>query len=278
MAVQYFIYKSRNTVTPFITVNPNTINDSSTSIFVIGQGKESYGQPEQQSNIWVLENFANSTKPSSSILGQEWFNTSDNKMYSCVNESTQTYEKVNKPIVSATQPVAGILTKGDLWFNTTDQRIYVLGNDEITWIAVGPISQIPLAVQEEFYFNVVTTNATPSEMWLGGVSGTRLVIPTNESWLFNVNLVARAEESISEVVGIKFSGILDRPNAGATNIVGGSIAKDIIAVSASLQTPTLADALTQADVSNNSLQILVTGQAGKTIQWNATVKITKVIN
>lgn len=277
MAVQYFLYKSRNLVTPFVTINPNTIDDSSTSISLIGQGKESYGQPEQQSNLWQLENFANSTKPSASILGQEWFNTSDNKMYNCVDESLQKYEKVNKPIVSATQPTSGILTGGDLWFNTTDKRLYVLSSDDTTWIAVGPISQIPLTIQEEIYFNLVTTNATPSEMWVNGVSGSRLIIPANESWLFNINLIARAEESISEVVGIKFSGIIDRPNAGATNLVGG-LAKDILGVSASLQTPTLTDAAVQADITNNALQILVTGQAGKTMQWNATVKLTKVIN
>jgi hypothetical protein len=273
--VQYFLYKSRNTTSPFVVVNPDTIDDSSTSVFLIGQGKESYGQPEQQSKLWTLENFANTSKPAPAILGQEWFNTSDNQMYHCVNESQQTFQKISKPIVSAAAPTSGILTTGDLWYNTTDGRIYVLSQDGVTWTAVGPITSIPLPIQQEYYFNIITSNATQTEMGIDGVPSNRLVIPPNQSWLYEINLIARAEETVSEVVGMKFKGIIDRPATGATNIVGGG-SKEILGVSTSLQTPTLADASVSANTSANSLSIYVTGQAGKTIQWNATVEITIV--
>lgn len=276
--VQYFLFKKRNTTpTPDIIINPDTIDSSSTSVFLIGQGQESYGQPQQQDVLWMLENFAKNTAPSPAILGQEWFNINDNMMYHCINETTQTFQKINKPIVSATQPSAGILTPGDLWYNTVDGRLYILSVNGTTWTAIGPISTIPLSVEQEYYFNVVTSTSLQTQMSLSGVSGAQLVIPINTSWLFSIDVIGRAEESISEVVGIHFSGILDRPSTGPVNIVGG-IGKSIYGVSPSLQTPTLADATVLADAGDNSLGVYVTGQAGKTIQWNATVKLTIVSN
>jgi len=276
--VQYLLFKSRNTSsTPDIIINPDTIDTSHTSVALIGQGQESYGQPQQQDILWMLENFAKSTAPAPAILGQEWFNLNDNQMYHCINESTQTFQKINKPIVSATQPSAGILTPGDLWYNTTDGRLYVLSTNGVTWTAIGPISTVPLSVEQQYYFNVVTSTATQAEMLLSGAAGSYLVIPTNTSWLFSIDLIGRAEENISEVAGFHFEGILDNPNAGAVNIVG-DVSKTIYGITPSLQTPTTVDASVTADTSNNALGIYVTGQAGKTIQWIATVKLTIVTN
>src|ERR1700692_2281852 len=104
MAVAYQLFKARNQVTPFIIVQPDTVNNTSTSLSFIGQTLTNYGQVEQQDTLSLLENFANSSAPSVGILGQEWFNIADNQMYQCVNESLQTWNKINKPIVSATQP------------------------------------------------------------------------------------------------------------------------------------------------------------------------------
>ena len=77
--VQYLLFKKRNSQTPFLVVNENTIDSTSTSVFFVGKRTESYGPAEEQSKLWLLENFANSTSPAAAVLGQEWFNTSDNK-------------------------------------------------------------------------------------------------------------------------------------------------------------------------------------------------------
>jgi len=273
MANQYLLYKTRTPLVPFLIINPDTINDSSTSLTFIGQTLSNYGQIEQQDQLSLLENFANATAPSNAILGQEWFNTSDGNMYACTNENGQVFAKISKPIVSATTPTSGILTSGDLWFNTTTSVLNVLGSDNITWIAVGPISQVPLSVEQKYYMNLVTTNATPSELYVNGVIGNRLVITAGSSWLFKVTLIARVTESISEAIGITFSGILDFPTSGGSaNIIGG-IEKNLFGITSTL---TGADANITADSVNNSLKITVTGNSGKTIVWNAVVDVVSV--
>src|SRR5690606_36576893 len=113
----YLIYKSADTVTPFAVVNENNIDNTSTSVFLIGKRKESYGEPEQQSKVWMLESFANNVAPLNAILGQSWYNTADDKAYACVDEGTQTFEKINNPLVAASAPGLSLST-GNLWYNT----------------------------------------------------------------------------------------------------------------------------------------------------------------
>lgn len=50
----YLLYKSNDTITPFVVVNDNTIDSTATSVFLVGKRKEAYGQPEQQSKLWMF--------------------------------------------------------------------------------------------------------------------------------------------------------------------------------------------------------------------------------
>lgn len=267
--VQYLIYKTRNNVTPFMILNPDTIDSTSTSLFFVGKQTQAYGQPMEQSTLWTLENFANPTQPAIGILGQEWFNSFDNKMYVCTNESLQTWEKVNKPYVGATAPTAN-LEIGDTWYNSTNNTLYAYTG--VVWTAIGPNSSVPTAIHEMVYLTATTTDATPNELFVNGIANSYLTIIPNSSWLFEVNLIGRVSETTSEVVSILFRGTLDRPNVGATNIPGG-VETQIFNITNTLTT---AGATVSADVTNNALNITVVGQAAKTIQWNAIVSLTAV--
>ncbi len=273
--VQYLLYKKANAVTPFVIVNENTIDSSSTSVYLVGKRKESYGQPEQQSKLWMLENFANSTQPSPAILGQHWFNTADGKMYNCVDEGAQLFEKVNKPIVSASAPLSNI-TSGDLWWNTTDGLLYVYNGATLSWIQAGTgFFGIPSSVEETAYLTGITTDGTPTEIFVSGVSGSRLVVPANTAWNFEVKCVARRNSATTEALAINFSGIIDRPNAGPVALIpAASSEKVIFGKSAALATAV--DVAVSADTVNQSLSVMVTGEAAKNINWVATVKLTKI--
>lgn len=264
----YEIFRRNDSINPFITVNDNTLDTASTSITLVGRRKENYGQPQNQNFFWLLENFANTTPPANALLGQCWFNTADNKLYVCVDEGTQLFEKVSKPLVSNTSPSVSLST-GDIWYNTNDGRMYVWNG--ITWDLVGPNSSVPLSTQEDFFLSRITSDASSSQLWLNGVNPEVLIIPNNTTWLFEVTLVARRIDATGERRSWKFDGMLD--NTGNNVVLDTPTANVLLAQSAG--TASWA-AQVVADNSAKSLRINVTGEGGKDIQWNAVVKLTKV--
>ena len=133
-------------------------------------------------------------------------------MYVCINESGQTFEKIGKPLVSGTAPTLN-LTAGDLWYNTGDGRLYSYNGT--VWGIVGPISTVPVTAQQVNYMTCITTDGTPTEMFINGVNGSRLVVAPNQSWLFSIQLIARVTQTSSEVVSLSIKGTVDRPNVGS---------------------------------------------------------------
>lgn len=266
----YQLYKKSDNLTPFVTVNENTIDSTSTSVFLVGKRKEAYGEPEQQSKLWMLEHFADDTPPTNAINGQAWFNTQDDKLYVCVDENTQTFEKISNPIVAGATPTLSLST-GNLWYNTNDGKLYIWDGSQFD--LVGPQSSVPLTVQEENYLTRSTSNATPSELWKDGTTNSRLVIPNNTTWAFEVLLTARRTNANGERRTWKFEGQLD--NSSNNVVIDGSVATTIIAKSSGTNNYA---ATVSADNINKSLKVEVTGESSKDITWNAVVKLTKVSN
>ena len=85
-----------------ININPLTVDTSSTSLSLVGQGLTSYGQYEQQNFIRLLENFASTTAPANPTVGQFWFNTTTNTpmVYSTGN----TWVNVGGAVISTNGP------------------------------------------------------------------------------------------------------------------------------------------------------------------------------
>lgn len=265
----YLLYKSNDTITPFVVVNDNTIDSTATSVFLVGKRKEAYGQPEQQSKLWMLEHFANTTPPANAVEGQAWFNTADSKLYVCVDEGAQTFEKVSNPLVAGSAPSVS-LTEGNLWYDNVAGKLYVWNGT--VWVLVGPQSSVPLNVEEAFYLNRITNDATPSELWLNGVTNSRLVIPQNTSWHFEIKLSARRTNGVNEVFSAIYKGTLNR-DSGSASIVAGGVNSEVLS-----QVGLNIGVGVTADIVNNSLKMEVTGEASKIIKWNATATLTKVSN
>jgi hypothetical protein len=68
----YKVNKTDPTKLP-ITVQPATIDDTSTSIVLAGRGVKNYGEQQQEDFVHILENFAAPTSPINPIEGQLWF-------------------------------------------------------------------------------------------------------------------------------------------------------------------------------------------------------------
>lgn len=114
----------------------------------------------------------------------------------------------------------------------------------------------------------VTTDATPTELFLNG-SNHRPTIPPNATMAFTALIVARRIGASHESAAYEIKGCIDN-NAGSVALVG-TITKTVIAE----DTPAW-DVTAEADASRLALIFKVTGEAGKTIRWVATVFMSEV--
>jgi hypothetical protein len=95
-----------------------SIDDVSTSLTLVGKNVNNYGQFVNGNFVALLENFANLLEPSSPVVGQTWFDTSEGrlKVY-----STGTFKPVGAPIISTIEPAGAV--RGDLWVDTTNNLL-----------------------------------------------------------------------------------------------------------------------------------------------------------
>ena len=82
--MSYVINNSRGNI---VAVVPDgTINTTATSVNLVGRGVTPYGLPENENYVFLLENFADSSEPLAPVLGQLWYNSS-NDVISSYNSS-----------------------------------------------------------------------------------------------------------------------------------------------------------------------------------------------
>ncbi len=95
-----------------------SIDDVSTSLTLVGKNVNNYGQYVNTNFVSLLENFANLLEPSSPVVGQTWFDTSEGrlKVY-----STGTFKPVGSPTISPVQPSGAV--RGDLWVDITNNLL-----------------------------------------------------------------------------------------------------------------------------------------------------------
>jgi len=109
-----------------------TVDTTATDLTLIGKNAVGYGEAINENFIKLLENFANSSFPPNAIVGQLWYDTSDNRLK--VNTGTG-FKVTGGTILSATAPTNAIA--GDIWISTVDHqlRFYV---DDSTYVLAGP--------------------------------------------------------------------------------------------------------------------------------------------
>jgi hypothetical protein len=263
----YNIYLSSNTITPFLIVNDNTIDNTSTSIEFIGRQKIGYGQAQDQSFLWMLENFSNSSPPTVPLLGQLWFDSINDIIK--VNVGTQVspiWRAVGLPTANATGPSSP--DDGQLWFDTVNQVLKAWNGT--VWVVIGPSqSAAPIAYYEQNYSLNITTDATPTELWKSGTVNSRMVIPNNTTWYFECQISARRIDSGVEFAGWKIKGVINNTSGNVTLAVAPAIETVGMYPGAAYSVNAT------ADVPHASLDIFVTGQVGKTVSWTCITALIK---
>lgn len=120
-----------------------------------------------------------------------------------------------------------------------------------------------------------TTDATATVLTSDGGapgSGNQVVLPSDCTCLFRVDVVGRRTDADNESAGFAFQGVIDR-NAGAGTVaLVGTPTKTVLAEDVAAW-----DANVTVDVTSGGLAVTVTGEAAKTINWVAVAQLVEVV-
>jgi hypothetical protein len=125
---------SKTNGSTLVLLNDGVIDNSASSIGLIGKNVSNFGDTQNENFLHMLENFANTFEPRSSILGQIWFNTSES-----INRPAA-FDGVNwRPLAvmqygtTATNQLVNVgganfaaSRPGDLWFDSVNKQLHVV--------------------------------------------------------------------------------------------------------------------------------------------------------
>jgi len=149
-------------------------------------------------------------------------------------------------------------------FNTTELS---LANSEINFSSGG--FTVPTdSISRTYILRGTTTSNTESELFLNGVDS-RISVPANTTMFYTADIVARRTDATDESAGYHLKGVVDNFSGTVADV--GSLYEVIVAED---DVDYVVDA--RADNTNNSINIFVTGEAGKTIRWTALVRTVEV--
>lgn len=105
--------------------------DTTTSLNLVGRNYVGYGESQNENFVWLLENFASEAPPSRPLVGQIWFNKTNNTAYAYDGNQ---WNPIGAALVSASAPTGA--NAGALWFKTPINQLFVYTGTE--WILIGP--------------------------------------------------------------------------------------------------------------------------------------------
>ena len=113
-----------------VVLDDGTI-DTTTSLGLVGRNYIGYGETQNENFVFLLENFANTAPPSRPLVGQIWFNTTNDTAYTY--DGTQ-WNPIGSATVGASSPPN--TNSGALWLKTPINQLYVYTGTE--WRFIGP--------------------------------------------------------------------------------------------------------------------------------------------
>ena len=114
-----------------------------------------------------------------------------------------------------------------------------------------------------------TTDATETELLVAGQAASRVAVATNTTVYYDVNIVGRRTDVTGESAGFHLKAVAD--NFSGTTADVGTVYEVVVARD---DVNWVVDC--QADDTTDSIKILVTGAAGKTVRWTAVVRTYEV--
>ena len=141
--------------TTLVAIPDGTVDQTNTSLTLIGKNYAGYGQFINENYVWRLENFSSGTEPTISrvLEGQLWWDSA-HKILKVRDGSN--WKSISSSSASGTQPVTAIT--GDLWWDTTTNQLKIYDN---SWITIGPSYTATQGKSGAFADVVFESNGTP---------------------------------------------------------------------------------------------------------------------
>lgn len=112
------------------TLADGTVNDTSSSLTLIGKNYAGYGTFLNDNLVHLLENFSDDTQPAVPLTGQLWWDTAGNlKVY-----TGSAFKTLGSTTSSSSAP-SGAVT-GNAWWDTVNQQLNIYNGTG--WVLVGP--------------------------------------------------------------------------------------------------------------------------------------------
>jgi len=116
-------------------ISDGTINNTASSITLIGKNFPTYGQLLNTNLVHMLENFSNTTSPTPALEGQLWYDSGNNVLnYYRGGSNSNYWQTLPNIIYNSTTPT--VAQQNDLWYDTTNQQLKFY--DQLNWITIGP--------------------------------------------------------------------------------------------------------------------------------------------
>jgi hypothetical protein len=195
----YILNKTDGTV--LVTVANNSTTGTDYSVTFIGKNYLPYGESLNENLLHLLENSASisADRPVNPVVGQTWFNKSDNALYVCYQEragaSPAKFRALANYVSGAFSPPGPNI--GDLWFDTSTNNLKVYLGATLGWRVVGP---------------------APQADWTQ-TDNTQLDYIKNKPISFTPNLTVKNKDSVltTQPIAVNFTG------AGVTaSLIGGT--------------------------------------------------------
>ena len=171
----YTVNKTDTSATPnSYTVQDSVVNDQ-TDINLIGKGYAGYGEQIAENFLHILENFADQTQPTKPIIGQLWYDKSEDRL------KVYTTSNVFSPLGGATYATdapSGQVS-GDFWINSSTGQLYFYNGSSN--VLVGPPSSS--GTTNGLTFEVIA-DSTDTDQNVTNVynDGTRIAIISEDSF------------------------------------------------------------------------------------------------
>lgn len=189
----YVINKTDGTILTEIV--DGTIDQISTDLTLLGKNSSSYGEYWNENFLHLLENFANNITPLHPIVGQLWYDTSDNRLK--IYDGTG-FKVTSSAIVAASAP--STMTQGDLWVNTKTQQLYF--NDGVSNVLAGPIYTTEQGLSGFQVTEIIDSNGKPHTVVKMFVADMLLGIFSKEAFTPDPNTVIEGFTRATTAVNI----------------------------------------------------------------------------
>lgn len=126
-------------------------------------------------------------------------------------------------------------------------------------------------VNKRYVLYGTTTDATVTEIFVGGTTNSRVQVANNTTMFYTVDIVARRTDATGESAGWQLKGVADN-FSGTVADVGDVYEVAVARDDANWEVDCL------ADNTDDAIVVTVTGAAGKTVKWMAVVKTMEIAN